>query len=99
MSALVMLSVPFLFAAAKSGHGGTTQVIGRIEMPSDSQGGESSPGSSMPSSASSDEDQSSDSSIVDTGDHFPFLITAAAVISLGLIGAVGLKTDKPDKTE
>ena len=73
-----------LNAAAQNDHGGRTQVIARIKLPSDEQSSEPAPESSV-----SDEDSSlSEDQPVPTGDMtslYSCLIAAAAVFSLGLM--------------
>ncbi len=85
-----------VIAAAKSGHGGTTQVIATIEAPSDGQSEQPCPESSVP--VSSDKTPSvPDDQPVGTGDAVPWLLLTAAVVSLALV--IVIKTDSKEKTE
>ncbi len=94
--ALAALVIP-LNTAAKTGHGGTTKVIARIEAPSDSQSSipppESSPQesaekeSSSESQESAEKESSSESRPVSTGDNSPLLYGMIAAVSLGLMVA------------
>ena len=77
---LILLTVS-LTAAAQSGHGGTTQVIAHIRMPSEAQSEEPSPESSTP--ASSDTEPSGQPA--QTGEDSPIFIYIAALASLILI--------------
>ena len=81
MSALVYTP---LIPAAKSGHGGSTQVIARIEQSSDDQSGEPSAENSEPDT-SGDGSTISDDSPVATGDASKWFLSAAAVLSVALI--------------
>ena len=97
MSALVVYTP--LITAAISGHGGSTQVIARIEQSSDDQ-------SEEPSAESSELDTSEDgSSVTDespvaTGDAFKWFLSAAAVFSVALIIVIGIdRKDPADNTE
>lgn len=83
--ALVALVIP-LNTAAKTGHGGTTKVIARIEAPSDSQSSIPPPESSLQESA--EKESSSESRPVSTGDNSPLLYGMIAAVSLGLMVAV-----------
>ena len=83
--ALAALVIP-LNTAAKTGHGGTTKVIARIEAPSDSQSSIPPPESSPQESA--EKEPSSESRPVSTGDNSPLLYGMIAAVSLGLMVAV-----------
>ena len=82
MSALVVYTP--LITAAISGHGGSTQVIARIEQSSDDQSGEPSAENSEPDT-SGDGSTISDDSPVATGDASKWFLSAAAVLSVALI--------------
>lgn len=82
--ALIVLTVS-LTAAAKSGHGGTTQVTAHIAMPSEAQSEEPFPESSIP--ASSDAEPSVQPA--DTGEDSPTLVFVAASASLILMFIFG----------
>ena len=82
--ALAALVIP-LNTAAKTGHGGTTKVIARIEAPSDSQSSIPPPESSPQESA--EKEPSSESRPVSTGDNSPLLYGMMAAVSLGLMVA------------
>ena len=79
MSALVVYTP--LITAAISGHGGSTQVIARIEQSSDDQSGEP----SADSSVTVPSDDEPDKSPVDTGDAYKWFLSAAAGFSVALI--------------
>ena len=95
MSALVYSP---LITAAISGHGGSTQVIARIEQSTDDQSGEPSAENSEPDT--SDEEHSiPDESPVATGDAFKWFLSAAAVFSVALVVVIGKdRKDRKDGT-
>ena len=99
MSAIVYTPVT---PAAKSGHGGNTQVIARIEQSSDDQSGEPSAENSEPDT-SGNESSVPDKSPVATGDAFKWFLSAAAVFSAALIIVIGKdrknRKDPADNTE
>ena len=82
--ALVALVIP-LNTAAKTGHGGTTKVIARIEAPSDSQSSIPPPESSLQESA--EKESSSESRPVSTGDAVPVILFITSAVSLALVMA------------
>ena len=88
---LILLTVS-LTAAAQSGHGGTTQVIAHIRMPSEAQSEEPSPESSTP--ASSDTEPSGQPA--QTGEDSPIFIYIAALASLILILIFGTRKKLPN---
>ena len=88
---LILLTVS-LTAAAQSGHGGTTQVIAHIRMPSEAQSEEPSPESSTP--ASSDTETSGQPA--QTGEDSPIFIYIAALASLILILIFGTRKKLPN---
>ena len=89
MSALVYSP---LITAVISGHGGSTQVIARIEQSSDDQSEE--PDTSEEESSVTDENP------VATGDAFKWFLSAAAVFSVALIIVIGIdRKDPADNTE
>ena len=93
MSALVYSP---LITAAISGHGGSTQVIARIEQSSDDQSEEPSAESSEPDT-SEDGASVTDESPVATGDAFKWFLSAAAVFSVALIIVIGI--DRKDRKD
>ncbi|MBQ1658883.1 MAG: LPXTG cell wall anchor domain-containing protein [Clostridia bacterium] len=88
---LILLTVS-LTAAAQSGHGGTTQVIAHIRMPSEAQSEEPSPESSTP--ASSDTEPSGQPA--QTGEDSPIFMYIAALASLILILIFGTRKKLPN---
>ena len=88
---LILLTLS-LTAAAQSGHGGTTQVIAHIRMPSEAQSEEPSPESSTP--ASSDTEPSGQPA--QTGEDSPIFIYIAALASLILILIFGTRKKLPN---
>ena len=88
---LILLTVS-LTAAAQSGHGGTTQVIAHIRMPSEAQSEEPSPESSTP--VSSDTEPSGQPA--QTGEDSPIFIYIAALASLILILIFGTRKKLPN---
>ena len=94
MSALVVYTP--LITAAISGHGGSTQVIARIEQSSDDQSEEPSAESSEPDT-SEDGSSVTDESPVATGDAFKWFLSAAAVFSVALIIVIGI--DRKDSKD
>ena len=80
----VMLIVP-INTAAKTGHGGTTRVIARIEAPSAAQSSDFQPESS--SQESSGNESSSESPPVSTGDAMPVIFFITSAVSLALVMA------------
>ena len=96
MSALVYSP---LITAVISGHGGSTQVIARIEQSSDDQSEEPSTESSEPDT-SEEESSVTDENSVATGDAFKWFLSAAAVFSVALIIVIGIdRKDPADNTE
>lgn len=91
---LIALTVS-LTAAAKSGHGGTTQVTARILMPSEAQSEEPSPESSTP--ASSDTEPSVKPA--ETGEDSPTFIYLAASASLIWMLVFATRKKAPDRQE
>ena len=82
--AFVIMIVP-MNTAAKTGHGGTTRVIARIEAPSAAQSSDFQPESS--SQESSEKESSSESPPVSTGDAVPVILFITSAVSLALVMA------------
>lgn len=93
--AFVMLAIP-MNAAAKTGHGGATKVIARIEAPSNGQSSDPLPESSVQDP--SGKESSTESRPVSTGDDSPLFYGMMAAVSLALIMAtVNVSHTKQEK--